>query len=253
MYLGSPACACSRSAIGVLFLLPPLLAEAQQVDKVHRIGFLGNSTPALEANLVGPFREGLRELGYVEGRNILIEYRWAEGKYERLAALVAELLARNVDVIVTAGAYPAHETFLQAYQADLASIGVKLNIQQLDSATRIAKMKAGDYQILTSLWTNDINDPGQITSYFTYYPVVESNWAGYKAPDIEELFVKSESEVDVEKRRALYKQIQEKQLELAPQMYLLEVPYTVALQKKVKNFVQIPLGNYIFSGVSIEK
>ena len=144
-------------------------------------------------------------------------------------------------------------TQTQALQQMWGAVGVKLNIQQLDSATRIAKMKAADYQILTSLWTNDINDPGQITSYFTYYPVVESNWAGYKAPEIEELFLKSESEVDVEKRRALYKQIQEKQLELAPQMYLLEVPYTVALNKKVRNFVQIPLGNYIFSGVSIEK
>jgi putative ABC transport system substrate-binding protein len=92
-----------NSALSVLFLLIPLLAEGQPVGKVHRIGFLGNSNPTLEANLVGPFREGLRELGYVEGQNILIEYRWAEGKYERLATLVAELLARNVELIVTAG------------------------------------------------------------------------------------------------------------------------------------------------------
>jgi len=81
----------------------PLAVRAQQAGKVHRIGFLGNSTPALEANLVGPFREGLRELGYVEGRNILLEYRWAEGKYERFPALIGELIALKVDVIVTAG------------------------------------------------------------------------------------------------------------------------------------------------------
>jgi putative ABC transport system substrate-binding protein len=79
------------------------VAEAQQPKKVPRIGFLGNSTAALEANLVGPFREGLRDLGYVEGRNILIEYRLAEGKYERLPALIAELIALKIDVIVTAG------------------------------------------------------------------------------------------------------------------------------------------------------
>jgi ABC-type uncharacterized transport system substrate-binding protein len=91
------------TVILAIVLLAPLAVEAQQTGKVHRIGFLGNSTPALEANLVGPFREGLRELGHVEGQNILIEYRWAEGKYERLAALAAELLARNVEVIVTAG------------------------------------------------------------------------------------------------------------------------------------------------------
>src|SRR5437879_12957651 len=82
----------------------PLAATAQQsVAKVPRIGFLGNSTAELEGNLVGPFRDGLRALGYEEGRNIVIEYRWAEGKYERFAALIAELIALKVDVIVTAG------------------------------------------------------------------------------------------------------------------------------------------------------
>ena len=84
-------------------LLGSLAAEAQQTDNVYRIGFLGNSTAALEANLVGPFREGLRDLGYVEGRNALIEYRWAEGKYDRFPALIGELLALKVAVIVTAG------------------------------------------------------------------------------------------------------------------------------------------------------
>ena len=99
-----------RFTAGVAIALTPLGArasaqeyKAQQAGKVYRVGFLGNSSAALEANLVGPFREGLRELGYVEGRNIVIEYRWAEGKYERFPALIAELAALNVDVIVTAG------------------------------------------------------------------------------------------------------------------------------------------------------
>jgi len=96
-----------RSVLTIVLALSviaaPLAAEAQQTGKVHRIGFLGNTTAALEANLVGPFREGLRELGYVEGRNVLIEYRWVEGRYERLPALIGELIAQKVDVIVTAG------------------------------------------------------------------------------------------------------------------------------------------------------
>ena len=79
----------------------PLAASAQ--SKTPRIGFMGNSTAALEANLVDAFREGLREHGYEEGRNIVIEYRWADGKYERFPALVAELIAAKVEVIVTAG------------------------------------------------------------------------------------------------------------------------------------------------------
>src|SRR5438094_2496308 len=90
-------------AIGVAFAMCGAVAQAQQPAKIPRIGFLGNSTPALEENLVGPFREGLRDLGYIEGRNISIEYRWAEGKYERFPTLIAELIALNVDLIVTAG------------------------------------------------------------------------------------------------------------------------------------------------------
>ena len=85
------------------FLLAPLAADAQGSGKVRRIGFLGNSTAHLESNLVEPFRQGLRDLGYVEGRNIVIEYRWAEGKYERFPELIAELIALKVAVIVTAG------------------------------------------------------------------------------------------------------------------------------------------------------
>ena len=96
-------CSPITSVVAVLFFVAPLAAGAQPAGKVHRIGFLGNSTAALEANLVGPYREGLRELGYVEGQNIVIEYRWAEGKYERFPALIAELLTERVEVIVTAG------------------------------------------------------------------------------------------------------------------------------------------------------
>ena len=75
-------------------------AAADQ-DPARRI--LGNSTAALEANLVDPFRDALRGLGYVEGQNVLIDYRWADGSYEHFPALIADLIAREVDVIVTAG------------------------------------------------------------------------------------------------------------------------------------------------------
>ena len=79
------------------------LAYGQTPSKIHRIGFLGNSTAELEANLIGPFRAGLRDLGYLEGQNIAIEYRWAEGKYARFPSLIDELIALDVEVIVTAG------------------------------------------------------------------------------------------------------------------------------------------------------
>ncbi|MDO8476405.1 MAG: ABC transporter substrate-binding protein [Candidatus Rokubacteria bacterium] len=80
-------------------VVAPLTAEAQQAAKIARIGFL---SPNLAANshLPEAFLQGLRDLGYVEGRNVLIEYRDAEGKFERLPALAAELVALKVDVIV---------------------------------------------------------------------------------------------------------------------------------------------------------
>jgi putative ABC transport system substrate-binding protein len=89
-------------ALGAGAAMHPFASRAQS-PHVHRIGFLGNSTPTLEANLVGPFRAGLRDLGYNEGRDLVVEYRWAEGNYDRLPRLAAELAALKVEVIVTAG------------------------------------------------------------------------------------------------------------------------------------------------------
>src|SRR5213592_1820424 len=84
----------------------PLAAEAQQVTKVTRIGFMATNLAA-SPHLPEAFRQGLRDLGYVEGRNVAIEYRSAEGKSERLPALAAELVALKVDVIVTASTLAA--------------------------------------------------------------------------------------------------------------------------------------------------
>ena len=81
----------------------PLAARAQQAGKVHRIGFLGSATAAGSAKAVESLRTGLREFGYVEGTNIGFEFRWAEGNYDRLPHLVAELIATNVDVLITHG------------------------------------------------------------------------------------------------------------------------------------------------------
>src|SRR5262245_19939759 len=81
----------------------PMAARAQQAGKVHRIGFLGSATAAGSAKAVESLRTGLREFGYVEGTNIDLEFRWAEGIYDRLPRLVAELIARNVNVLITHG------------------------------------------------------------------------------------------------------------------------------------------------------
>jgi putative ABC transport system substrate-binding protein len=81
----------------------PFAAWAQQTGNVSRIGYLGTSSPSLEAHVLDAFRQKLRELGHVEAKNITIEYRWAEGQDDRLLELAAELVRLKPDVIVTAG------------------------------------------------------------------------------------------------------------------------------------------------------
>src|SRR5258705_3609150 len=82
----------------------PLGARAQQTAKLRTIGFLGAATPAATSPWTAAFTQRLRELGWVEGRNVAIEYRWAEGRIERFAEIAAEFVRLKVDVIVTAGA-----------------------------------------------------------------------------------------------------------------------------------------------------
>jgi putative ABC transport system substrate-binding protein len=87
-------------------LFNPVAAEAQQAAKIARLGYLALNLAAAP-HLPEAFRQGLRDLGYVEGRNVVIEYRAAEGKPERLPALAAELVALKVDVIFAGGGTPA--------------------------------------------------------------------------------------------------------------------------------------------------
>jgi len=101
----------AMSAIAIL--TAPLAAEAQQPVRVPRIGFLWPSPPSERQYLLDAFRQGLRELGYIENQNIVVEVRSAEGKYDRLPALATELVHLKVDVIVTT-ASPATKAAQQA-------------------------------------------------------------------------------------------------------------------------------------------
>jgi putative ABC transport system substrate-binding protein len=107
-------------AIAITFVMCEAVAQAQQPKQVPRIGFLSSLSPAVVSDRMEAFRQGLRELGYVEGKNIVIEWRYAEGKTERLPDLAAELVRLNVDVIVTGG--PAVNRFAKEATATIPVI-----------------------------------------------------------------------------------------------------------------------------------
>src|SRR5215470_15519626 len=101
--------------LGAGALVAPRASLAQQSDKVSRIGFLSSESADAWAPRIVAFRAGLRDLGYVEGKNIAIEFRWADGNYDRVPQLAAELVAQKVDVIV-AGAAIASRAAKEATQ-----------------------------------------------------------------------------------------------------------------------------------------
>jgi len=96
-------------------LVAPLATEAQQSGRVYRVGYLSTPTRESVEHGLAAFLRTLRELGWIEGQNLIIEYRWAEGNVERLPALAAELVRRKVDVIVA----PAGSAALAAKIFDL--------------------------------------------------------------------------------------------------------------------------------------
>lgn len=97
------------------FFAAPPAAHAQESGKVYRIGWLGHTAPTTPElrRLVEPFDQGLREFGYVEGKNLFVERRYSEGRFERLPDMAAELVRLNVDVIVAVGT-PAVQAARQA-------------------------------------------------------------------------------------------------------------------------------------------
>src|SRR5882724_9809184 len=94
----------------------PLMALAQQAP-APLIGFLSSRSPGESAGVVAAFRQGLREGGFVEGQNLSIAFRWAEGRYDRLPALAAELVDLRVAVLATAGGAPSAFAAKAATQA----------------------------------------------------------------------------------------------------------------------------------------
>ena len=110
-------------AVALTFAFGGAVVTAQQSTKVPRLAFLGTTSPSDISARVEAFRQGLREIGYVEGQNITIEYRWAEGKLDRLPSLAAELVGHKVDIIVTHG-----ETAIRALKQATKTIPIVVGV-----------------------------------------------------------------------------------------------------------------------------
>jgi ABC-type uncharacterized transport system substrate-binding protein len=137
---------------GIITLILCLLATpgavtAQPEQHVPRIGFLSGGTPVANAARVAAFRQGLRELGYVEGHNLVMEWRYAEGQLERLPALAAELVRLEVDVIVTAAPGPTRAAkaatatipIVMAYDSDPVGNGFVASLAQPGGTLRACR------------------------------------------------------------------------------------------------------------------
>jgi putative tryptophan/tyrosine transport system substrate-binding protein len=108
--------------------LAPLAAQAQQSAKGYRIGLLKGSSESFVAPYIEIFRQALRALGYVEGENIAIEYRYAEGNYERLPVLAADLVRLKVDIIVAEGTPPSRAPPSRAAKQATTTIPIVMTV-----------------------------------------------------------------------------------------------------------------------------
>jgi peptide/nickel transport system substrate-binding protein len=142
---------------------------------------------------------------------------------------------------------------LTTLQQMWAAIGVKLKIEPVDNATLTKRYRAEDFAMRTAAWTNDISDPGEITTYFAYFPNIGSLHSGWQNKRVDELYLASNEEIDPTKRAAQYKEIQTIYAEEAPIIFLYETPYPVAFRKNAIGFVQIPLGNNLFETAYVAK
>jgi peptide/nickel transport system substrate-binding protein len=131
-------------------------------------------------------------------------------------------------------------------------LGVNLELEPLDRATATQRFRAFQFQVHVTGWTNDIPDPSQLAAYELGFTESESYRSGYKSAEMDGLLAKGMREMNPDKRRQIYYEIQELALRDSPLIWLYYSPYTIAISKKMKGFVQLATGPWIFKGVTIE-
>ncbi len=134
-----------------------------------------------------------------------------------------------------------------------APLGVTLNLAPLDRAAATQRMRALDYQVYVSGWTNDVPDPSELANYEFDYVTAKSYHTGYHSAPMDKLLAAGMSEMDPGKRRQIYYQIQDLAIRDAPLIWLYYAPYTIAINRKMHGFVQMATGPWLFKDVAVEQ
>ena len=156
----------------------------------------------------------------------------------------------NLRALVASGNADA-QTTTTLLKAMWAKIGVNLELEPLDRATVRQRTNALDYQVVVGGWTNDVPDPSELASYEFDYVTAKSYHTGYQSSVMTALIKQGERELDTAKRRQIYYRMQELAIADAPLIWLYYAPYTDALNKNMKGFVQLATGPWIFTNVTV--
>ena len=146
-----------------------------------------------------------------------------------------------------------HQNTAVALKGMWAKAGVNLELEPLDRATATTRYRANQFQIYVTGWTNDIPDPSQLAAYELGFTESQSYHSGYQSKQMDDLIARGLREMNVEKRRQIYNQIQDLALKDSPLIWLYYAPYTIALNKKVSGFVQMATGPWIFRSVTVSE
>jgi peptide/nickel transport system substrate-binding protein len=154
-----------------------------------------------------------------------------------------KLLFRSNDAV--------HQPTAVALKEMWGKLGVTLELDPLDRATATQRYRANQFQVYVTSWTNDIPDPSQLAAYALGFTESESYHSGYKSAEMDALLARGLRETNLEKRRQIYYEIQELALRDSPLIWLYYSPYTIAISKKMKGFVQMATGPWIFKNVTV--
>jgi peptide/nickel transport system substrate-binding protein len=144
-----------------------------------------------------------------------------------------------------------YQTTAVALKSMWQKIGVNLDLEPLDRAAATQRYRSNQFQVNISGWTNDIPDPSQLAAYELGFTESQSYHSGYQSKEMDDLLARGLRETNAGKRREIYHQIQDLALRDSPLIWLYYAPYTITLNKKVKGFVQMATGPWIFKNVTV--